>query len=186
MTAEGNPPPGWHKDPYNPDTHLRWWDGSTWSDNISPITTPTDTSSTYSSQPQSLPPSFSSPYPDSSNTGYTQNANVQSPYVQSPYVQSPYVAPGVGNARGGAPLPRNNYAGGSSSVFSSNHYSVLAFIFAGVYMLLAITTHFIILGIIPLAMSIRAMASSEKLAPFALGCSILVFIINFLVFTGKL
>ncbi len=181
MTAEGNPPPGWHKDPYNPDTHLRWWDGSTWSDNISPITTPTDTSSTYSSQPQSLPPSFSSPYPDSSNTGYTQNAN-----VQSPYVQSPYVAPGVGNARGGAPLPRNNYAGGSSSVFSSNHYSVLAFIFAGVYMLLAITTHFIILGIIPLAMSIRAMASSEKLAPFALGCSILVFIINFLVFTGKL
>ena len=27
-------PPGWHPDPAAPHTHLRWWDGTTWTEHV--------------------------------------------------------------------------------------------------------------------------------------------------------
>ena len=68
---------------------------------------------------------------------------------------------------------------------SPNKFSFTAMAVAAAYILLAVTTHFVILGIIPLAMAIRAMNRKEQLAPIALAVAIMALVIGIAGFAGR-
>lgn len=65
-----------------------------------------------------------------------------------------------------------------------NKFSFIAMGVAAAYILLAVTTHFVILGIIPLAMAARALKRNEQLAPLALGVAIVALVIGIAGFAG--
>jgi hypothetical protein len=118
------PPAGWHRDPSNPNSALRWWDGSGWTDHVH----------------QLAAPSFSR------------------------------AGPAAHNPAGGL-RPQPSWAGQKgltgSRVRGANQVSLTAIGFAALYVLTAMTTHFVFIGIVPVMASIHAFRRRERLAPLA-------------------
>jgi hypothetical protein len=61
-----------------------------------------------------------------------------------------------------------------------------AMIVTAIYLLIALTTPFGLLGIVPLLASIRSAQAGEKLAPYAIGAAALAFVVGMLKLTHHL
>ncbi len=130
-------PPGWHSDPGDASS-LRWWDGTQWTEHRCPAPV---------AAPGSLPPGVVAP----SRAPAMQAPAIQTPAVRSDYyaARQPHQSRGTGRARG------------------PNSFSWTAIAFAVAYLVLALTTNFVLLGIVPVLSSVRAFQRGEKLAPVA-------------------
>ena len=58
-----------------------------------------------------------------------------------------------------------------------NSFSITALVVSAIYIGLAVTTHFVLLGIVPLFSAVRALRRREPLAPVALVAAILVIVV---------
>jgi Protein of unknown function (DUF2510) len=100
--------------------------------------------------------------------------SITAPPVSPPVpVPSPYDASYPGAALPGAgapysyqptpqPAPNRGFAQGG------NRFALTTFAVVAVYILLAIETHFVVLGLFPLALSLRSRRAREPLAPLAI------------------
>lgn len=152
------PDPGWHPDPADPDASERWWDGEKWTD---------QTRLRPASGPSSYPPPASPPtYP----TGG---------YGGQGYGRQGYGGRGYGGPGGGGGYRRSPWGGGGAgpwrgqgTFLQRNSTSLTAIGFAAVYLALAATIHFVLLGIAPVLLTINAFRRREQLAPVALIASV--------------
>jgi hypothetical protein len=67
---------------------------------------------------------------------------------------------------------------GGPMVGRGNRLSITVFCVEAVYLVLAATTGFFLIGILPLILSIRAISAKEKLAPLALAFTIVGFVLS--------
>jgi hypothetical protein len=65
-----------------------------------------------------------------------------------------------------------------------NKLSLIAAAVVAAYVLIALTTRFVFIGIMPVLLSARAMNRKEPLAPFAVGAAIIAVIVAFATLTG--
>lgn len=140
---------GWYPDPAGSSAQ-RWWDGQQWTDQLQ-------------AAPQ---PSFAQPgsgAPGSSQPPYGQQPYGHQPYGQQPYGQQPYGQPGYG-PHYGQPAYQPTAPG---SLWHRNQYSFITMIVSIIYIAIAFEAHFVLIGVVPILMTIRAFGRKEKLAILA-------------------
>jgi Protein of unknown function (DUF2510) len=129
-------PPGWHPDPSNPSSGVRWWDGTAW-------------------------------------TAHTE----QSPTpVAAPYGSTPY---------GSAPAGPNPYAAGmygqtNVSFAKRNSKSLTAIGVVVLYIVIALSTRVVFIGVLPVLMAARATKQKEQLAPVAIVAAVIALAVAFI------
>ena len=167
MTAQT--PPGWYDDPDGSNNAQRRWDGHAW--------TPERRRKSAQPAPQSPsqpPGDAQGPYPQPvPQPPYQQPGNVQDPYsqspyqqpgnIQGPYLQSPYQQPGTAHT--------------GASTAASNVLSIIAFVCAGVSILLLPA----IFGIAGLILGVVALTKKERLAPYAIAAAAVGLIVGWLI-----
>jgi hypothetical protein len=65
----------------------------------------------------------------------------------------------------------------------ANSMSLSAVGVAAVYVLLALVTHFVLLGIVPLLLAVRALRAKERLAPVAIAAAAVVVVVSVIALT---
>ncbi len=156
-------PAGWHPDPSNPSGALRWWDGTAW------------TTHTHQVIP-TPPPVFASPQPMAA--GPQPMAWSTAPVTAASAAWpggSATITPNHGAASYGSGLR----APANLSFAHRNSISLTAIGVVVLYVLLAMTTHFVLIGILPILMSVRAIKAKETLAPAAVGAAIVAVLVAF-------
>lgn len=152
-TNTSTAPPGWHPDPSNPGGALRWWDGSAW-------TTHTHQAVARAPQPVATAPRV-----------------VTAPAAASPggraTITPNHGVPSVGGYGSGLRSPAK------LSFAKSNSLSLTAIGVVVLYVLLAMTTHFVLIGILPVLMSVRAIKAKETLAPAAVAAAVVAVLVAF-------
>jgi hypothetical protein len=150
------PPQGWYPDPNQPGL-LRWWDGQAWTAQTQPSTT--------------------GPVPGAGpNAGVEGQASQRVGDFTIPADLPSGTqggGPGWGRGRG-----RGRYGYGYGHP-GGNRLSTTAICVEAVDLVLAATTGFLLIGILPLFLSIRAISAREKLGPVALAVTIVGFVASF-------
>jgi hypothetical protein len=146
-------PPGWHPDPANPSGALRWWDGRAWTTHTHPLA-----------------------------------GNVQQPAAspQQPVATAVTASPIAAWPGGSATITPNHaspsYGGGpyaNLTLAQRNKHSLTAIGVVVLYVLLAVTTHFVLIGIVPIVLSVRAIKAKETLAPAAVAAAVVAVLVAF-------
>jgi hypothetical protein len=180
-------PPGWHPDPSNPTGAFRWWDGTAWTAHtqqapaaapasaLAPAPAATFGSAYAAAPPASAPSAYAStstapaqPYANQYGT-----ANVPAQSYANPYGPATPSSPTGTYYQAGFGGPANLGFG------KQNSYSLIAMGVAALYILIAMTSHIVIMGVIPVMLSIRAFKSRERLAPVALIAAIIAVVVAF-------
>ena len=151
-------PPGWHPDPSNPSGALRWWDGAAWTAHTHPASPITPL---VAAAPAAVWP------------GGT--ATITPNYGAANYGSANFGTPSYGSASYGS----GSYASANLSFAKRNQLSLTAIGVVALYILLAMTTHFVLIGILPVLMSVRAIKAKEALAPAAVGAAIIAVLVAF-------
>jgi hypothetical protein len=149
-------PPGWHPDPSNPGGALRWWDGIAWTHHTQQpaavrAAVPTEQQSGACAAPAAWPNAGSA-----TAGGY----------------------PTSGYPTGGYPTGTHGQAQQLSYV-KQNSLSFTVMGVVAVYILLAMSTHIVVLGILPVVLSVRAVRQREALAPVAVIAAIVAVLVAF-------
>jgi len=113
-------PPGWYPDPHGSGGSLRWWDGGTWTENVS-----------------------------------------------APGGPGPQVAPAYPGAQAGQYPAAARPPAGAKGLYERNQYASITVLIALVYVLIGLTTHFVLFGIVPVFLAVRSFMRKEQLAPVA-------------------
>jgi hypothetical protein len=144
-------PAGWYPDPTAPGTQ-RWWDGQQWGPPAEPAAT-------------------------SPGNGFpAQPAYGQPPYGQPPYGQPPYGQPGRRGGLYGGGMYGGRY--GRGRPIGRNHFSFIALGVSAVYLAIGLATGFVLLGIVPVLMSVRAVRRKEPLSPLAVAAAVVVVVFS--------
>ena len=85
------------------------------------------------------------------------------------------ITPNYGNASYGA----STYAPANLTFAKRNRHSLTAIGVVALYVLLAVTTHFVLIGIVPVMLSIRAVKAKETLAPAAVAAAVIAVVVAF-------
>jgi Protein of unknown function (DUF2510) len=152
------PPQGWYPDPNQPGL-LRWWDGHVW------------TAQTQSSTTGPVPGAGEGVGSNAGVEGASQKVGdftIPADLPSAPQGGGTGWGRGRGRGRGGY-----GYGNGRSG---GNRLSITVFCVEAVYLVLAATTGFLLIGILPLFLSIRAISAREKLGPVALAVTIVGFV----------
>jgi len=118
-------------------------------------------------------------------TTHTQQAPVTTPLVAAapaPAWQSASttITPSYGTGTyGSATYGGGSYAPAKVSFAKRNTQSLTAIGVVVAYVLLALTTHFVLIGILPVLMSIRAIKAKETLAPAAVAAAVIAVVVAF-------
>ncbi|HEY5200319.1 MAG TPA: DUF2510 domain-containing protein [Acidothermaceae bacterium] len=155
MTTNTNTAPaGWHPDPNNPGGALRWWDGSAW------------TTHTHQAAP-SAPQGF----------GTAATVMPTQAFAAAPAWPGggATITPNYGTTSYGG----STYASANVSFATRNRHSLTAIGVVVLYVLLAMTTHFVLIGIVPVMLSIRAIKAKETLAPAAVAAAVIAVVVAF-------
>jgi Protein of unknown function (DUF2510) len=143
-------PAGWHPDPSNPAGALRWWDGSAWTAHTHPAVAAPPPAAQYGAPPPAA--QYGAPPPA-------------------------WAAGHSGVATGYAPVRQ---AQQQLSFAKRNSLSLTAAGVVGLYVVLALTTGIVFLGIFPVILSVRAIGRKEPLAPAAVVAAIAAIAVAFL------
>jgi uncharacterized membrane protein len=154
-------PPGWHPDPSNPGGALRWWDGIAWTHHTQQpaavrAAVPTEQQSGACAAPAAWPNAGSATAGGYPTGGY----------------------PTSGYPTGGYPTGTHGQAQQLSYV-KQNSLSFTVMGVVAVYILLAMSTHIVVLGILPVVLSVRAVRQREALAPVAVIAAIVAVLVAF-------
>jgi len=84
------------------------------------------------------------------------------------------ITPNYGTASYGS-----TYALANVSFATRNRHSLTAIGVVALYVLLAMTTHFVLIGIVPVMLSIRAIKAEESLAPAAVAAAVIAVVVAF-------
>ena len=167
MTTNTNiAPPGWHPDPSNPGGALRWWDGRAWTTHTHQAT-PTAPQA-VAPAPAVLPYQAQTVAPAAAWSGGT--ATITPNYGNPTYGNPTY---GIASYSG------NMYTSANVSFAQRNRHSLTAIGVVALYVLLAMTTHFVLIGIVPVMLSIRAIKAKETLAPAAVAAAVIAVVVAF-------
>lgn len=130
------PAPGWYPDPAGGDGS-RWWDGAQWTEHLQPAT----------------------------------DAAARGP--ADPWRSSSVTSP-TPSGWGGAARPGASSWGGSSPAYPQqvepenfwrqNRYSLSAIGFAALYVVLLLSVHVALIGVVPVILTVRAWRAKEQLA----------------------
>jgi hypothetical protein len=167
MTAPPPPPPGWYPDPGGA-APLRWWDGQAW------------TSATSAGMP-TAPVATTMPQ---AAFGIPQQPQVGQPFAAVP--AQPQGQPPGYQPMGYQPVPTPTSRHTNGTIWQENRNATYALIVTAIYVVIAVTTPFGLIGIVPILASVRSAQAGEKLAPFAIGAAVLAFIVGMLKFTHHL
>jgi hypothetical protein len=137
---------GWYPDPTGAPS-LRWWDGRQWTPNTHAGAAAISTSTR-------------------SDSGWDPGAGFINGVQTSPQQQH---AGGYSPPQNGQPVGALNHGVATKG---RNHYSLITFGVGALYLVLAFVTHFVLVGFVPLAISLRAKRSGEPLAPLAMAAAI--------------
>lgn len=191
MSSEA-PGPGWHPDPYDPETQWRWWDGERWTDHVQPrhqvhVVGPDDWSHDPGpawSQPGGNPPWETAGQPSDAgpaNPGPAGWGGGAGGWTGAPggWARGPggWARGSGGWGHRGSRPGRGGWGGGTGGFASRNSLSLWTGGVVAVYLVLAFTSRIVLIGILPLMLSIRAMGRREPLAPFALAAAILAIVV---------
>ena len=152
-TTAATPTAGWFSDPHLPET-LRWWDGASWTHHVHPPAQPAAPVQSYAPAAQAYAPAAHAYAPAAQS--YAPVAQSYAPVAQSydatgqPYSGLIQSAPSTG------------------SLMEANPKSMVAIGFSVGYLLLALTSGILLLGVVPALFTVRAFNGKEKLAPLAL------------------
>lgn len=161
-----NPVAGWYPDPGDP-SGLRWWDGAAWTahTHVAPVAAPVAAAEPVAAaQPAAAAaPSWSAAHTSAvPGAGPTTNAFGTPGYA-------PIAAPAA-------------VAAHASS--APNRYAFITFGIVALYLVIAFVSHFVVIGILPLGMSLRSKAANEPLAPIAIGAAVVAIVVAVLTLTG--
>ena len=92
-----------------------------------------------------------------------------------PYGQAGPTGPGYGRRRGFGGGGYGSTAG--QTFWGRNRMSLTALVVAAIYIGIAVATRFVLFGIVPLLMSMRAVRAREQLAPLAVVAAILTIVV---------
>lgn len=149
---------GWFPDPEEPG-RLRMWDGAAWT-SLTKYPSVDDVVS-------GPPPSGPLPAPSSALAAPAQRpATRPSP---RPAPSRPAPAPGPLSAQTAAPAtrPRDPADAPALTVMAVNLYSVITLFVALICILVASTTGFVVIGVLPVLLALRAFGVREPMAPIA-------------------
>ena len=173
-------PPGWHPDPNLPPGTLRWWDGTQWTEHIrsappSPLPTQAPQPAASMVAAATAPTTVAAvPQQALAQNGFQQVAgNGFQPVAAQPVGAHEYqqqYAPVAGQPV----IPTQQ-----KSVFDRNPTSFGAMAVILVYIFIAATLHFALLGIVPFFMAIRAFRRGEQLAPVAMAAVVFGILVAF-------
>lgn len=135
-----------------------------------------------------VPPGW---HPDPSNPGgalrwwdgsaWTTHTHQGAP--SAPQAVAPAAAWPAGGAiaptYGGATYGGTTYAPANVTFAQRNRHSLTAIGVVALYVLLAMTTHFVLIGIVPVMLSIRAIKAKETLAPAAVAAALIAVVVAF-------
>jgi hypothetical protein len=160
-------PPGWHPDPANPSAAVRWWDGTQW----------TEHARAYPGGGQAAP-----------GWGSQHEAVWGGPAAGL----APAHPPPVGyHGYGGGPYDRAASNGSSYGGFAPapsfarrNQGSLTAIGVAALYVMVAVTVHFVFIGIVPAMAAVRAFRRKESLAPVAAVAAAVAIVVSLTVLSG--
>jgi Protein of unknown function (DUF2510) len=169
-------PPGWYTDPGD-GTHLRWWDGSNWTDYRNPVPNGSAPTNPLPPEGAAAPPP---PPPGMPPPGMPPNEYIP-PNSGYPGPNTGYPGPYGGRGRMGMGGMRGPF--GIRTNGGPNSLSKIAIGFSAAYLLLALFTGFVLFGIIPVLYTFRAFQRREKLAPLAAVASGLTILVAVLVLT---
>ncbi len=177
-------PPGWHPDPSNPSGALRWWDGSAWTTHthaVAPSVPPAvaTPAAVLPTQPQPVVPAWpggtATITPNYSTPSYGSASNTTASNTTANYGGANY---GTANY-GGANFGGGTYAPANMTFAQRNRHSLTAIGVVALYVLLAVTTRFVLIGIVPIMLSVRAIKAKETLAPAAVAAAVIAVLVAF-------
>jgi hypothetical protein len=180
MTQTQTPPAGWYPDPAGSGGQ-RWWNGMAWSDHVQPAvaaSVPTH-SPVAAQQPQPQAEAQATVVPETLATTTALQGVSEAQYTP----MGADIVPGASSTPGAMPhsWAMNTSMAGSRS---DNQFAYVAFGFSAFYILLAIMTHFVLIGVVPVLMAVRSLKAQEKLAPYAMGVAILTVVVSFVTLSG--
>jgi hypothetical protein len=144
---------------------MRWWDGSQWTSDVRPIPGPPPGS--YRGGPGPYGGS-SGPYGGPSGPGNGQSG----PFGGTP--------PGWYG-----PTGPPQWSGTEVSFARRNQRSLTATGVATLYIIVAVASHLVFFGILPLILSIRAWQAKETLAPLAIAATIVAILVSVVALTAR-
>jgi hypothetical protein len=141
---------------------LRWWDGTQWTNHRCPVPiSPQQGQSPQAGRQAPVTGSFYSGPPGGASDTFYRQSSGSSTYL----TPAPSGTPSTATQSQSANRNRAYRTGGRTR--GPNSFSWTAIGFAAAYLVIAATTNFVLLGIVPVISSIRAFQRGEKLAPIA-------------------
>ncbi len=186
-----SPAPGWYPDPGGAAPY-RWWDGQAW-------TTATHDGGTAAPQqaaPAAVAPTTpAAPQYGAAQTGYTPNPMFgggatqgaalpgQTAGIEAPATaygtKSPFDSQGQSSY---ASLMRSQQVQ-NNTFWHQNQTAMWTFIVTAIYIFIALSTGFGIIGFVPAALAYRSQVRGEPLALLAIGAAVIAVIIGVTTFT---
>jgi len=139
--------PGWYPDTNLAPGTLRWWDGTQWTHHIQPA------------------PTVQQPPPAAVATAMHPAGLAAGAAVATAGAHQ--------FASGAVPVAQ----GQKPSLYQQNPKSMTAVCVVAVYVLVAVTTGFVFLGIVPVMLAFRALGRGERLAPLAVAAAALAVLV---------
>ncbi|HEX6395062.1 MAG TPA: DUF2510 domain-containing protein [Acidimicrobiales bacterium] len=149
-------PPGWHPDPAAPQVQLRWWDGARWTEHVQP------------QAQQAMPQPAQSVGAGGFDAGQGWQGGAAWQQTQGWGYATPFQGPVQ-----------------SATFAQQNKFSLITGAIVAAYVVIAMTTRIVFIGILPVLMSVRAVRRREPLGPVAVGAAILAVIIAFAALAGR-
>jgi Protein of unknown function (DUF2510) len=126
-------------------------------------------------------------HPDPSNPGgalrwwdgsaWTTHTHPAAPNAPQALAGSATITPTYGSAPYGSASYGSTYASANVSFAQRNRHSLTAIAVVAAYVLLAVTTHFVLIGIVPIMLSVRAIKAKETLAPAAVIAAVIAVVV---------
>ena len=125
-------------------------------------------------------------WPPTQAGAYQQSSGGRSPSGQVPYQQAPYgQQTPYGQAGYNQPLPYGGAPVSTRSLWQTNRYTLITVGVAIVYALLGLSTHVVLIGIVPILFAVRAFRAQERFAVLAAVVAGLSVILTIILVSGR-